>query len=255
MLERPAALSNYDRIAHLYDIDMGRNMAFDDAAFYVEQAARAGGRVLELGCGNGRILLELVRHGVNAVGIDASARMLLDLRRKATAHRLEATVCRMDARALAFSDAFALVLCPYSLITYMTATEDAARLLAGIHAALAPAGTVIVDAFIPRQGAPSDAFKVDYRREHRNGVLVRSKRVAALGPSTHRIERRYELVAADGRLVERIDTSEDIRLYWPKDIVELLTTSGFAIDRTWRDYGATPAGEAQFFTVSARKSS
>lgn len=255
MLEHHNALSNYDRIAHLYDVDMGRNMAFDDAAFYVELAGFANGRVLEIGCGNGRILLELLRHGVDAVGIDASVRMLQELRHKAAARGVDAAVCRMDARALAFRDTFAVVLCPYSLITYMTASDDAARMLAGIRSALAPAGTVVVDAFIPRHGVPSDAFTVDYRREHRSGVLVRSKRVAAVSASTHRIERRYELVAADGRLVERIDTYEDIRLYWPEDIVDLLTTSGFAIERTWGDYGASPAGEGQFFTVSARRSS
>ena len=255
MREGHAALSNYDRIAHFYDVDMGRNMAFDDAAFYVELAARAGGRVLEIGCGNGRILLELLRQGVDAVGIDASARMLLELRRKAAARGLDAAVCRMDARALAFRGAFTIVLCPYSLITYMAGAEDAALLLAGARAALAPHGTVVVDAFIPRQGTASDAFKVDYRREHRDGVLVRSKRVAAVGPRINRVERRYELVAADGRLVERIDTSEDIRLYAPEDIIDLLTRSGFAIDRTWQDYGVTPAAEAQFFTVSARRTS
>jgi SAM-dependent methyltransferase len=255
MPEHHNALSNYDRIAHLYDVDMGRNMAFDDAAFYAELGVRAKGRVLEIGCGNGRILLELLRQGVDAVGIDASARMLGELRRKAAARGLDVTVCRMDARALAFRDAFAVVLCPYSLITYMTSTDDAARMLAGIRAALTPAGTVVIDAFIPRHAAPSDAFQVDYRREHRSGVLVRSKRIAAVGPSTHRIERRYELVAADGRLVERIDTCEDIRLYWPEDLVDLLTKSGFATEKTWGDYGATPAGEGQFFTVSARRSS
>ena len=248
-----AASSNYDRIAHLYDVDMGRNMAFDDAAFYVDLATRAGGRVLEVGCGNGRILLELLRHGVDAVGIDASAGMLKELRRKSAELRVDAAVCRMDARKLAFRAAFSVVLCPYSLITYMTEGDDSARLLSGVRDALTPTGIVVVDAFIPRQTTPGGEFRVDYRREHPAGVLVRSKRVATVGSRTNRIERRYELVAADGRLVERIDTCEDICPYRPDEIVAMLTRSGFAIDRTWRDYGASPAGEGQFFTVSARK--
>ncbi len=248
-----AGLSNYDRIAHLYDVDMGRNMAFDDAAFYVDLATRAGGRVLEIGCGNGRILLELQRHGVDAVGVDASAGMLKELRRKAAERGVDAAVCRMDARKLAFRSTFSMVLCPYSLITYMAAGDDAARLLSGIRNALTPTGTVVVDAFIPRQTTPDDEFRVDYRREHPAGVLVRSKRVATVGSRTNRIERRYELVAADGRLVERIDTCEDICPYSPEEIVAMLTRSGFAIEQSWGDYGASPAGEGQFFTVSARK--
>jgi hypothetical protein len=33
----------------------------------------------------------------------------------------------------------------------------------------------------------------------------------------------------------------------------MLTRSGFAIDGTWQDYGASATGEGQFCTVSARK--
>src|SRR5262245_60047753 len=70
------APSQYDRIAHLYDVDMARNMAFDDADFYTRVCAKVGGRVLEMGCGNGRILFALLRAGIDAVGIDGSANML-----------------------------------------------------------------------------------------------------------------------------------------------------------------------------------
>src|SRR5206468_3078186 len=57
---------SYERIAHWYDVDMARNMPFDDVAFYLGVSANKGGRVLELGCGNGRILLELLARGIDA---------------------------------------------------------------------------------------------------------------------------------------------------------------------------------------------
>ena len=93
--------TNYDRIARFYDVDMARNMPFDDVGFYRSLSAAAGGRVLELGCGNGRILLELIAAGIDAMGVDASAGMLAELRRKAQARGLPAPVARMDVRALA----------------------------------------------------------------------------------------------------------------------------------------------------------
>ena len=74
----------YDRIAQWYDVDMARNMPFDDIGMYAGLAASAGGRVLELGCGNGRILLELMGSGIDAYGIDCSEAMLGRLREKAT---------------------------------------------------------------------------------------------------------------------------------------------------------------------------
>jgi len=252
MPETIAPRANYDSIAHLYDVDMGRNMSFDDVSLYAGLAGRAGGRVLELGCGNGRILLELLARGIDVVGADCSPRMLAELGHKALARGLAATTCLMDARVLGFAAAFRLVLCPYSLITYMTDNADALRMLAAIRDVLLPGGRVVIDAFIPRGTAPYADFSVDYRREHEDAVLTRSKRVAPIASGINRIERRYVLVAADGRLLERIETSEDVRPYSPEDLALFLRTSGFAIEQHWWDYKAGDRGaDAQFCTISA----
>ncbi len=57
-----------------YDVDMARNMPFDGVGFSAGAGcAEANGLMLELGCGNGRILLPgyFVR-GIDAMGVDAS---------------------------------------------------------------------------------------------------------------------------------------------------------------------------------------
>jgi SAM-dependent methyltransferase len=149
---------------------------------------------------------------------------------------------------------FEMVLCPYSLVTYMVAADDVARMLHEIRDALKPDGTVIIDAFIPQRDTGGEEFRVDHRREQGNTVLTLCKRVTAMGPRRNRIERHYELVAADGNVLEDIDTNEDIRLFTPEDLLELLPTSGFEVDATWWDYASgEPKPGAQFFTVSARK--
>jgi SAM-dependent methyltransferase len=250
--ETIAPRASYDSIAHLYDVDMGRNMRFDDVALYAELAERAGGRVLELGCGNGRILLELLARRVDAVGADCSPRMLAELGDKALARGLAPRTCLMDARALGFATAFKLVLCPYSLITYMTDNADALRMLAAIRGVLVPSGRVVLDAFIPRATTSYVDFSIDYRRNHQDAVLTRSKRVAAIASGINRIERRYELVAADGRLLERIETNEEVRPYSPEDLALLLGTSGFTIEQYWWDYKAGgQRADAQYCTISA----
>ncbi|MEP6941839.1 MAG: class I SAM-dependent methyltransferase [Betaproteobacteria bacterium] len=245
---------SYDRVAHLYDVDMARNMAFDDVALYLDQSMRGGGAVLELGCGNGRILLALVERGIDAVGVDCSPKMLAELGRKARERGLRPRTCLMDARQLAFANSFATVLCPYSLITYMSAAGDRERMLAETFAVLAPGGNAIVDAFVPRATAMHQDFALDYRRSIGKASLRRSKRVMSIAPGVHRIERRYELTAGDGTVVERIDTIEEIRPLAPEDLVRELRVCGFEIEREWWDYGARPdrAG-AQFYTVSARR--
>src|SRR5262249_53118596 len=103
---------------------MARNMAFDDVGFYADVCRRKGGRALEMGCGNGRILLALLNRGLDAAGADRSSAMLRELRKRATERSLPARVALMDARALAFCRTFDVVLCPYSLVTYLTTEDD-----------------------------------------------------------------------------------------------------------------------------------
>lgn len=53
-----------------------------DVGFFVAMARQAGGPVLELGCGTGRVLIPTARAGVEIVGLDVSAPMLAVCREK-----------------------------------------------------------------------------------------------------------------------------------------------------------------------------
>ena len=54
----------------------------EDVAFYVERAREGKGRVLELGCGRGRVLIPTARAGREIVGLDLSPWMLAVCREK-----------------------------------------------------------------------------------------------------------------------------------------------------------------------------
>lgn len=243
----------YDDIARFYDVDMARNMPFDDVAFYADLCVRHGGRVLELGCGNGRILLDLLQRGVDAVGVDASAGMLAELRRKAAALGLRAPIARMDVTRLALRGGFGVILCPYSLITYVTEDARLARLLAAARGLLAPDGVFVVDAFVPKAVAAQQEFQPDYRRPFGEFTLARSKRIRPAGPGLNRIERRYRVLDAEDAIVEQVDVVETIRPVAPDALRAALAAAGFAPVAEWWDYGAGSAGTApQFFTISVR---
>ena len=253
MTDAGAPRPGYDAIAHLYDVDMARNMPFDDVGLYARLCAASPGPALELGCGNGRITLDLLARGVDVTGVDGAARMLAALVDKARSRGLpEPRVCRMDVRALGFKPGFAIVLCPYSLVTYMTADMDAPAMLREARRVLAPGGVVVVDAFVPRPAVTSGEYTQDYARPYAGGTLVRSKRVTALSPRVNRIERRYDALAADGSLQERVETREEIRTFTPSELLALLDGAGLRVRSTWWDYASNAArGDARFFTAVA----
>ena len=243
----------YDDIARFYDVDMARNMPFDDVAFYADLCARHGGRVLELGCGSGRILLPLLQRGIDAVGVDASAGMLAELRRKAAALGLRAPVALMDVTRLALRGGFGVVLCPYSLVTYVTEDADLARLLAAVRRLLAPGGVFVVDAFVPKAVVAQQEFQPDYRRPFGEFTLARSKRIRPAGPGRNRIERRYRVLGADDQVLEQVDVAETIRPFAPDALRAALAAAGFAPVREWWDYsGSADVAAPQFFTIAVR---
>lgn len=242
---------SYDLLAEVYATDMGQNMPFDDAGFYRRLCLARGGRVLELGCGTGRILLELLAAGVDAAGVDRSLPMLRRLRRDAAARGLPAPVAQMDLRAPGLAGGFGVVLAPYSLVTYLVEPAELDAFLAAARELLAPAGLLLLDAFVPRDVAAFDDFRLDYRRPHGGGTLERHKRIACHADGSHRIERRYRLLDAARHLIEEFTTAERIRPMDAGFLRARAAAHGLRLREQWHDYGSAAGTDApRFYSAS-----
>ena len=73
-------ISPYDAWADIYDAVF--SYVVDDIPFYLEEAERSGGPVLELGCGAGRVAIPIAQMGIDIVGLDSSPAMLERARQK-----------------------------------------------------------------------------------------------------------------------------------------------------------------------------
>ena len=95
----------WDDYAPFYDWENARTLGRRDVPFWRNLALQAGGPVLELGCGTGRISLPLGRAGVPLVGIDRSEPMLARAPRAHEAARAVSTrrsqLIRGDIRFIA----------------------------------------------------------------------------------------------------------------------------------------------------------
>jgi SAM-dependent methyltransferase len=147
--EARLARSPYDAIAELYD-PWSRSVT-EDVPFYVAEARKAGGPVVELGVGTGRIAVPTAVAGVAVIGVDSSARMLEVCRRRAeTAGVAGLLDLRLgDLAAPPVSEQVRLVTCPFR--AYLHLPDAAGRLgaLAAARELLVPGGRLIFDVFAP----------------------------------------------------------------------------------------------------------
>lgn len=145
----PTPESPYDAIARLYD-PWSRSVV-EDVSFYVEEALAAGGPVVELGVGTGRIAIPTAGAGIEVIGVDSSQGMLDvcadQAHRAGVAGRLDLRLG--DLRRPPVDERVALVTCPFR--AYLHLVDDGERLEA-LHAAhdlLLPGGRLVFDVFAP----------------------------------------------------------------------------------------------------------
>lgn len=147
--DRPVeGYKGWDDYAPFYDWENARTLGRRDVPFWRTLAAGAGGLVLELGCGTGRVTLPLARVGVPLVGLDRSAAMLARarLRVRRGRPRTPPQLVRGDVRSLPFRTTgarggFAMVIAPYGLLQSLTCERDLQAALREVHRVLRPGGT------------------------------------------------------------------------------------------------------------------
>lgn len=232
---------------------MGRNMPFDDIAFWVGRCHGSAGLTLELGCGSGRITARLAAAGIPVLGVDRSTAMLQQLRLHWPEGVSRAPLACADIRTLPFSDGFDAVLCPYSLVTSLATEEDLQNTLTGIKVALRDGGTLSIDAFVPQPIVDTGVRQLAYRRPWRDRILERWQRISPLDDGRNRIEREYRVLAADLTELDRIHTWEIVRPYGPQELRYHLERCGYVIDALNWDYrdGGDEAG-ARFYAYTCR---
>jgi SAM-dependent methyltransferase len=142
-------VSSYDAIATLYD-PWSRSVR-EDVGFYVAEARKAGGPVVELGVGTGRVAVPVAQAGVRVIGVDDSEPMLDVCRARAeeagVADRLDLRLG--DLRRPPVTERVALVTCPFRALLHIESDAERLHALRAVRGLLVPGGRFIFDVFAP----------------------------------------------------------------------------------------------------------
>ena len=142
-------MSLYDSIAELYD-PWSRSVT-EDVGFYVEEAKRGGGPVVELAVGTGRIAVPTAAEGIRVIGVDSSPGMLEVCRQRAELAGVSELVdLRLgDLEEPPVEERVGLVTCPFR--SFLHLPDDSARLraLRAARELLVRGGRLVFDVFAP----------------------------------------------------------------------------------------------------------
>ena len=135
-------LIDYDRVADVYDLYVTTDL---DVGFYVQEATKVQGKVLELMCGTGRVSIPLLEAGVDLTCVDASAGMLARLEERLHARTLEARVVRADVRHLDLGEKeeFELVLVPFHSFSELASPRDRELAMRAVFGCLREGGRLV----------------------------------------------------------------------------------------------------------------
>jgi SAM-dependent methyltransferase len=206
----------------------------DDIPFYVEQAGRAGGPVLEVGCGTGRVHLPLLEAGVDADGFDLHPGFLAVLRRHATARRLAPRVVQADMRDFTMPRRYALIVIPFRAFFHNLTTDDELRTLRCCREHLEPGGRLVLDLFhvtFGRLVEPGDVWRFEKRfADPATGAPLElwSRQRRDLVRQTLHADMELRRLDEAGRVVARHPHGVDLRWIYRAEMELLLRLAGFA---------------------------
>lgn len=141
----------YDSYAAVYDASGQSSFSRQILPYLESLLARhpvRQGALLELACGTGTVALAMAERGWRVYGVDASAQMLAEARRKAEqAPPMSGSVLwlQQDMRQVTLDEPVSLATCLYDSLNYMLTSEDLLAVFKHVLNALEPGGLFVFD--------------------------------------------------------------------------------------------------------------
>jgi SAM-dependent methyltransferase len=230
---------NLYRNPALYDLEYENQT--NDVVYYVKQAHKYGGPVLELGCGNGRITLPVARSGIEITGIDLAVAMLDDFRVKTQSEpksiQQRITLLQGDFRTVPDCGTFPLVFLPFNALHHCQSHHDVLELFRGVRQLLDPGGRLILDCYLPDPILYQRDPNARYAEQIFHDPITQQKITSWEQSWYDTLEQVHHVTYVyhtDANGEQEIHL--DLRMFYPQELHALIDLSGFRIVEQASDF-------------------
>ncbi len=241
-------------IAQFYDV-IYAHLRTADRDFFLKEIMATRGPVLEVGVGTGRFFLDALTRGADIYGIDVSATMLEQLKRKLEpAHHRR--VFHQDARTLSLNKKFDLAVAPFRVFSHLIEVEDQLQALNSIYDHLNPGGRFIFDLYVPDLKILQNGIKgeTDFDGEYEPGKKL--KRVVSSEPDLiNQVNKVTMTLTWDEAGGQRTSSWQlQMRFFFRHELEHLVARSKLKLEHIYGDYeGHDLTSDSRDFIVVCRR--
>jgi len=225
-----------------YDLDNARIQ--DDVSFYRELARSAGGSVLELACGTGRLTLPCAVAGAEITALDISEPMLAEARRKVDEAGVEVNLLHADCVSYRTNRRFDLVFMGFNSCQHIHENDDILVFLASVAKHLSPRGTFAFDVLNPDLAhltrGPSEVAVIGEYDDPDTGKRIFVKQRGSYDRSTQIHEQRWDYTNAGGETL--FSKRHRLRCFFPRELDLFLASSGLRVCEKLGSFDGQPFG-------------
>jgi SAM-dependent methyltransferase len=236
-----------ERMADVYDEWTGSRIAEAKTLESVEVLAdlAAGGTVLELAIGTGRVALPLAARGLSVHGIDASEAMVAKLREKPDGDIIPVTIG--DFADVGVDGRFDLIFVVFNTLFNLTSQEDQVRCFHNVARHLTAGGVFVVEAFVPDIAGFVDGQAVRAEQVTADSAVLEA---SLHDPVAQTVLYQYIVITQDGVRLYPVP----MRYAWPSEVDLMARLAGLELRGRWGGWDRSPftASSSGHVSVYAR---